>query len=148
VPSLGHYPSPSRHDERRDRLSTSGTDHEDAGDTPPPAWRSNNDESAFVGFLGRLSTLEFELPMYAIYPPISLLSCLISASGVLETPEVVRHCLTLFFTHINLQQYCPLSLFSDSARCEFLSGPAFLQDLQNGSVQPCLINAMCALSAR
>jgi hypothetical protein len=33
-------------------------------------------------------------------------------------------------------------------RCEFFNGPAFLQDLANGSVQPCLINAMCALSAR
>lgn len=33
-------------------------------------------------------------------------------------------------------------------RCEFINGPAFLQDLKANKVQPCLINALCAVSAR
>ena len=33
-------------------------------------------------------------------------------------------------------------------RCEFINGPAFLQDLKANKVQACLINALCAVSAR
>ena len=33
-------------------------------------------------------------------------------------------------------------------RSEFLLGPEFLQELKEGRVQPALINAMCAVSAR
>src|SRR5271154_1723630 len=79
--------------------------------------------------------------------------CLISRklrlilSGVNEAPEVVRHCLSMFFTHINFQQYW-LSTPYSNGRCEFLNGPAFLEDLKTGTVQPCLINAICAVSAR
>ena len=79
--------------------------------------------------------------------------CLISRklrlilSGVNEAPETVRHCLSMFFTHINFQQYW-LSTPYSNGRCEFINGPAFLEDLKTGTVQPCLINAICAVSAR
>ena len=35
-----------------------------------------------------------------------------------------------------------------TVRCEFINGPMFLQDLKANQVQPCLINALCAVSAR
>jgi len=67
-------------------------------------------------------------------------------SGVDESQEVVRHCLVLFFTHINSQQYCQAEIIWH--RCEFINGTVFLEDLTAGKIQACLINALCAVSAR
>ena len=89
-------------------MSGTMSDHDDYADSPPNAWRSDRDESAFIGFLGQLNTIDFDLPLYG---PCLARSCLTMISGVVEAPEVVRHCLTLFFTHINLQQYCVLISF-------------------------------------
>jgi len=87
------------------RVSTSSgmSDHEDQefADSPPMMWGKDKEENAFIGFLGELSSIEFDLPMS--YP--SEINA--DFSGVNEAPEVVRHCLSMFFTHINFQQYDP-----------------------------------------
>jgi hypothetical protein len=79
-------------------MSGTMSDHDDYADSPPNIWRSDKDESAFIRFLGHLNTIEF-----AAVGPYQAIRWL-TLSGVVETTEVVRHCLTLFFTHINLQQ--------------------------------------------
>jgi len=52
-------------------MSATISDHDDDdyAHSPPPTWRSDKDENAFIGFLGQLGTLEFDLPMcpYHIY---------------------------------------------------------------------------------
>jgi hypothetical protein len=49
----------------------------------------------------------------------------LTSSGVDEAPEVVRHCLSMFFTHINFQQY-PLSFLGFSyVDANFSMGPHF-----------------------
>jgi hypothetical protein len=48
-----------------DRVSGSSTmsDHEEWADSSQTSWGKDKDESAFIAFLGQLSTVEFELPM-------------------------------------------------------------------------------------
>jgi hypothetical protein len=86
----------------RERVSVSSTlsDHEEI-DSPPMPWPKDTEESGFIVFLEQLNSIEFDLPMLSLLR--SLMGMLIS-SGVDEPPEVVRHCLILFFTHINTQQ--------------------------------------------
>jgi len=59
------------------RVSTSSgmSDHEDA-DSPPLTLGKDKEENAFIGFLGELSTIEFDLPMS--YPPGILLILVVS----------------------------------------------------------------------
>lgn len=44
-------------------LSSPISDHEDYDDSPPITWEKDRDESTFVGFLDRLASIEFDLPM-------------------------------------------------------------------------------------
>jgi hypothetical protein len=44
-------------------MSATMSDHDDHADSPPNAWRNDNDESAFIGFLGQFNTIEFDLPL-------------------------------------------------------------------------------------
>ena len=76
-------------------------DH-DYGDSLPVTLGTDKEVNAFIGFLGEFSTIEFDLPMSYFFVECA------DVSGVNEAPEVVRHCLSLFFTHINFQQYHPL----------------------------------------
>jgi hypothetical protein len=46
-------------------MSGTMSDHDEYADSPPNAWRSDKEESAFIGFLGQLNTIEFDLPLYA-----------------------------------------------------------------------------------
>ena len=66
IPSPSQYASPTHTMEddiyRRDRVSMSSTDHEDFGDSPLITWIRDKDESAFIGFLGELGSVEFDLP--------------------------------------------------------------------------------------
>jgi len=71
-------------------------------DSPLQPWTQDKEESAFIIFLEQLNSIEFDLPMLSLLR--SHMGMLIH-SGVNEPPEVVRHCLVLFFTHINTQQY-------------------------------------------
>src|SRR5438876_7324779 len=67
VTSPSQYTSPTHtiEDElnRRDAISMSSTvsDHEEYGDSPPITWERDRDESPFIGFLGQLSSIEFDL---------------------------------------------------------------------------------------
>ena len=97
-----HYRSPTHGvEDDFQRVSTSSgiSDHEDA-DSPPMAWAKDKEENAFIGFLGELSTIEFDLPM-SVRSGVTIADF----SGVNEAPEIVRHCLSMFFTHVNFQQY-------------------------------------------
>lgn len=111
VRSPNQYTSPPTHTieddlNRRDRISISSTDQEDFEDSPTITWSEDKDESAFIGFLGELGSIEFELPLFLSYLSIAYFS-----RGVNESSEVVRHCLTLFFTHVNSQQYYLSAIF-------------------------------------
>lgn len=101
--SPGQYASPTHTIEddinRRDMVSMSSTDREDYGDSPPITWGRDRDENVFIGFLEELGSVDFDLPLS--YPTWIFGWCW---RGVDEAPEVVQHCLTLFFTHVNSQQ--------------------------------------------
>jgi hypothetical protein len=91
-------------------MSTSYSDHENEEfpDSPPMnnLWGKEKEESAFILFLEQLNSIEFDLPMSfsKIFSGFTNFR-----RGVAESPEVVRHCLILFFTHINAQQYLLIS---------------------------------------
>lgn len=112
---------------RRDRvsMSTSYSDHENEEfpDSPPMTnfWGKEKEESAFILFLEQLDSIEFDLPMSfsKIFPGFTNF-----CRGVNESPEVVRHCLKLFFTHINTQQYPPIS-FCLTVDANFLMAQCF-----------------------
>lgn len=70
-------------------------------DSPLMPWTKHKEESAFIIFLEQLNSIEFDLPMLS---PLRSYMGMLIYSGVNEPPEVVRHCLILFFTHVNTQQ--------------------------------------------
>ena len=98
------YPTHANVDDELQLVSTSSgiSDHEDH-EFPDSSARTCEkevkDENAFIGFLGELSSVEFDLPMCCALEDWA------DSSGITEDPEVVRHCLCMFFTHINFQQY-------------------------------------------
>jgi hypothetical protein len=64
----GIYRSPTHGvEDEFQRVSTSSgmSDHEDHEfvDSPPMTWGKDKEENAFIGFLGELSSIEFDLPM-------------------------------------------------------------------------------------
>jgi hypothetical protein len=64
----GIYRSPTHGvEDEFQRVSTSSgmSDHEDHEfvDSPPMPWGKDKEENAFIGFLGELSSIEFDLPM-------------------------------------------------------------------------------------
>jgi len=67
----GMYRSPTHGlEDEFQRVSTSSgmSDHEDHedhefADSPPMTWGKDKEENAFIGFLGELSSIEFDLPM-------------------------------------------------------------------------------------
>lgn len=99
---------PVMEDEQRVSMSTPYSDHENEEfpDSPPMAnfWEKEKEESEFILFLEQLNSFEFDLPMSfsKIFSGFTNFR-----RGVNESPEVVRHCLILFFTHINTQQFSP-----------------------------------------
>ena len=147
IQSPSQYTSPTHtiEDELnlRDRVSMSSTvsDHEDYGDSPPITWERDRDESTFIGFLGQLSSLEFDLPLS------SRIEFIANSVGELTRLQrlfdIVLPCSSLILIFNSKIPWYP-----SHSRCEFLDGAAFLQDLNEGIVQPSLINAMCAVSAR
>src|SRR5271170_5014872 len=79
--SEGHYLSPAHGlEDEFQRVSTSSgmSDHEDHeyADSPPMTWGKDKEENAFIGFLGELSTIDFDLPMS--YPSKSTLISVVS----------------------------------------------------------------------
>ena len=76
---LKAIPSPSDHVSlaaenelnRRDGVSVSSnavSDHDDYEESPYVTWEKDGDENVFVGFLGNLNKIEFDLPMSQLYP--------------------------------------------------------------------------------
>ena len=147
VESPSHYTSPTHTIEDevnlRERVSMSSplSDHENYGDSPSITWERDRDESTFIAFLGQLSSIEFDLPLS--YPVEFIVNSAGELTRLQRLFDIALPCSSLIsIFNSNIPRY------PSHSRCEFLDGAAFLQDLKAGVVQPSLINAMCAVSAR
>ena len=81
------------------RVSTSSgmSDHEDHEyvDSPPMTWGKDKEENAFIGFLGELSIIDFDLPMS--FPSESMLILVVSLK-LLRLYGIVFPCSSLTST--------------------------------------------------
>lgn len=126
----------------RDRVSMSSpiSDLEDYDESPPITWERDRDEGTFIWVLDQLSSIEFDLPLSYPFEFANSVGELTRAQRSLGIVLPCSSLISIFNSKI--------LRYPSNSRCEFLDGAAFLLDLKAGVVQPSLINAMCAVSAR
>jgi Fungal specific transcription factor domain len=106
-------------------------------------WGKDKEETGFILFLEHLTSMEFDLPMLSLLRSSMDMLIAVVSTNLQKSSATVLSCSLLISTPNSIPQMDQVDY-----RCEYINGPAFLEDLKANQVQPCLINALCAVSAR